>query len=99
MGFEVGLIQEAMTSLNHGGHGYTFFLRSIPYSFYPLLTLLFVYLVAFTGRDFGPMREAELTAREERLQEKLDASGLPVAPADDTEEGEAGLDDTGEEAV
>ena len=62
VGFEVGLIQEAMYRLGHGGHAYTFFLQSIPYSYYPLLTLLFVYLVAFTGRDFGPMRKAELRA-------------------------------------
>ncbi|MEN8006445.1 MAG: Na+/H+ antiporter NhaC family protein [Candidatus Krumholzibacteriota bacterium] len=62
VGFEVGLIQEAMTRLGQGGHAYTFFLQSIPYSYYPILTLLFVYLVAITGRDFGPMRQAELRA-------------------------------------
>ena len=62
VGFEVGLIQEAMARLGFGGQAYTFFLRSIPYSFYPLLTLLFVYLISITGRDFGPMRKAELRA-------------------------------------
>ena len=59
VGFEVGLIQDAMAQFGDGGGAYTFFLQSIPYSYYPLLTLLFVYLVAATGRDFGPMREAE----------------------------------------
>ena len=62
VGFEVGLIQEAMARLG-GGSAYTFFLRSIPYGFYPLLTLWFVYLVAGFGRDFGPMRAAELRAK------------------------------------
>ena len=65
VGFEVGLLQDAMAQLGHDdGSAYTFFLRSIPYSFYPLLMLLFVYLVAVTGRDFGPMRQAEIRALE-----------------------------------
>lgn len=49
-------------------------------------------------------REAELTEREKRLQEKLDtlshdASHERVAPDEHSGEGEAGLDDTGEEVV
>jgi Na+/H+ antiporter NhaC len=65
VGFEVGLLQDAMAKLGgDGGAAYTFFLRSIPYSFYPLLMLLFVYLIAVSGRDFGPMRRAELRALE-----------------------------------
>jgi Na+/H+ antiporter NhaC len=59
VGFEVGLIQEAMARLDHGTQAYTFFLQSIPYSYYPLLTLFLVYMVAVTGRDFGPMLKAE----------------------------------------
>ena len=62
VGFEVGLIQEAMTRLDQGTQAYTFFLQTIPYSYYPLLTLLMVYLVATTGRDFGPMLKAERRA-------------------------------------
>ncbi|MBC8425564.1 Na+/H+ antiporter NhaC family protein [bacterium] len=56
VGFEVGLIQD---SLPAGESGYLFFLRSLPYNFYPLLTLAMVFLVAVTGRDFGPMAKAE----------------------------------------
>ncbi len=63
VGFEVGLIQAAMTAGgSDAGAAYTFFLRSLPYSFYPWLTLLCVYLVAGSGRDWGPMRRAELRA-------------------------------------
>ncbi len=64
VGFEVGLIQEAMARLGNGSQAYTFFLQSIPYSYYPLLTLLMVYLVAISGRDFGPMLKAERRAQE-----------------------------------
>ncbi len=65
VGFEVGLIQDAMARLSDGGQAYTFFLRSLPYSYYPLLTLFFVYLLSITGRDFGPMLVAEKRAVED----------------------------------
>ncbi|MDX2472572.1 MAG: Na+/H+ antiporter NhaC family protein [Candidatus Krumholzibacteria bacterium] len=62
VGFEVGLIQDAMASLGQSSQAYTFFLQSIPYSFYPLLTLVMVYMVAISGRDYGPMLKAERRA-------------------------------------
>ena len=67
VGFEVGLIQDAMARLSAGGQAYTFFLRSLPYSYYPLLTLFLVYLLSITGRDFGPMLAAEKRAVEQGL--------------------------------
>ena len=45
------------------GDGYAVFLQSLPYRFYCILTLVFVGLVAYTGRDFGPMARAEARAR------------------------------------
>ncbi len=62
VGFEVGLIQDAMASMGQSSQAYTFFLQSIPYSFYPLLTMVMVYPVATTGRDYGPMLQAERRA-------------------------------------
>jgi Na+/H+ antiporter NhaC len=38
------------------------FLSSIPYLFYPILALCMVALIAVTGRDFGPMLNAERRA-------------------------------------
>ena len=38
---------------------YITFLRSIPYSFYCLLTLVFILMNTFTRREFGPMYKAE----------------------------------------
>ncbi len=38
---------------------YIIFLKSIPYSFYPFLAIFFVFCVAWTQRDFGPMFKAE----------------------------------------
>ena len=41
---------------------YTVFLETIPYLFYPLLALSFVFLTSFMNRDFGPMARAETRA-------------------------------------
>ncbi len=79
VGFEVGLIQDALAKLDQGGQAYTFFLRSLPYSYYPLLTLFFVYLVSLTGRDFGPM-----LAAEKRAVEKGEVLRPGSQPAGDT---------------
>ncbi|PID78801.1 sodium:proton antiporter [bacterium DOLJORAL78_65_58] len=62
VGFEVGLIQDAMAQVGQQTQAYTFFLQSLPYSYYPILTLLLVYLLSATGRDFGPMLNAERRA-------------------------------------
>ncbi len=39
--------------------GYAIFIQSIPYRFYCILTLVFVFWVCLTSRDFGPMLTAE----------------------------------------
>lgn len=65
IGYEVGLINDALSDLpGVTTPAYTVFLHSIPYSFYPILAVLFVLLVALTGRDFGPMLKAERRARQ-----------------------------------
>ena len=43
----------------------SFFINLIPYNLYALFALLMVFMVAVTGRDFGPMAESERRAREE----------------------------------
>lgn len=64
VGFQVGLIEDAMQGLSGiDMPAYGLFLNSIPYSFYPLLAIFFVFLVVLTGKDFGPMYRAEMRAR------------------------------------
>ncbi len=41
---------------------YAVFLETIPYLFYPLLALSFVFLTSLMNRDFGPMARAEARA-------------------------------------
>ncbi len=64
IGFEVGLINEAIAGIpNLSLDGYSVFLESILYRFYPVLALYFVFVIAFTDREFGPMYDAEHRAR------------------------------------
>ena len=90
IGYEVGLITEAVELIDgYDEAAYAVFLNSIAYNFYPLLAIVFVFIVAFSGRDFGPMYEAEARARttgqvlssDARVDESAGASN-PLAPAD-----------------
>ncbi len=42
---------------------YQTFVATLPYRFYPVLLLIFVLQIAWTGRDFGPMLNAERKSR------------------------------------
>ncbi len=46
-----------------GEGGFSTFVASIPYNFYALLTIFFVFFISLTKVEFGPMRAAELRAR------------------------------------
>ncbi|MCI0707858.1 MAG: Na+/H+ antiporter NhaC family protein [Ignavibacteriae bacterium] len=63
IGYEVGLIEQGLKSVNSTEDAYSVFLQTIPYRFYPILTLIFVFLVGWMKRDFGPMLTAERRAR------------------------------------
>ncbi len=64
IGYEVGLVGTAIEGIDGFDQGaYAVFLHSLPYSFYPLLALFFVFVVAYSQRDFGPMYDAERRAR------------------------------------
>ncbi|MDO5402135.1 MAG: Na+/H+ antiporter NhaC family protein [Eubacteriales bacterium] len=45
-----------------GINGFTTFLRTIPYNFYALLTLIMIIFVTLKRIDYGPMRKHELNA-------------------------------------
>ena len=60
VGFEISLLNDALTGTSHEQMtGYSLFLLSIPYRFYPVLAIIFAFLVCWMCRDFGPMVEAE----------------------------------------
>lgn len=68
-----------------GDDGFTTFVQSIPYNFYALLTIFFVFFMLITNKnDYGPMRAAEVEAQSSdgasaeggKLLEKLSTMGL-----------------------
>lgn len=62
IGFQVGLIEQAFSSIGVSLNPYTSFVESIPYASYSILALVFVFLIGLTLRDFGPMKTAEIRA-------------------------------------
>ncbi len=69
IGAELSYIQQGVAEIGLETSAYAVFLQSLKYSFYPLLTLLFIGLLIWQNRDFGPMLKAERqsvnTPREE----------------------------------
>ena len=85
IGYEVGLIGDAIAKIpGYDESAYGVFLNSVPYSFYPILALFFVYAVTISRRDFGPMLAAERRARQTGALYRPDAA----AAAGATEEAE-----------
>jgi len=67
IGFQISIISdsiEGITDLSESA--YLLFIHSIAYSFYPFLALFLVGLVVTMGKDFGPMVEAEIRARNNK---------------------------------
>ncbi|MCY4400150.1 MAG: Na+/H+ antiporter NhaC family protein [Gemmatimonadetes bacterium] len=73
VGYEVSLIGGGLSAAAGEATGadagflaglspYTVFIESIPYLFYPLLALSFVFMTSIMNRDFGPMARAEARA-------------------------------------
>lgn len=82
IGYEVGLIDSAIRGIDGiDESAYAIFLRSIPYSFYPILAVLFVFFVSASGRDFGPMLKAEIRARGGEVA-PLQSEDLPALQGD-----------------
>lgn len=86
VGAEIGFIQSGLDTvsgtntpaflLDGDGNiisGMSAFIHSIAYRFYPILTLFMVFLIALTGRDFGPMKRSE-----RRMLSRIDPNPDPV---------------------
>jgi Na+/H+ antiporter NhaC len=66
IGYEIGLIGDSIGKMpGLEAEAYLLFLNTIPYSFYPILAIIFVFMIASSGRDFGPMLQAEKLAQSQ----------------------------------
>jgi Na+/H+ antiporter NhaC len=59
IGYELGLIKQSFEAMELDMNAYVVFIKTIPYNFYPIYTLIFGFLIAYLLRDFGPMWKAE----------------------------------------
>ncbi len=61
IGAELGYIDDGIASLglSNAPTAYSIFISSLRYSFYPILTLVFILIIIYTRRDYGPMWKAE----------------------------------------
>ncbi|MBL7898000.1 MAG: hypothetical protein JNJ99_05660 [Crocinitomicaceae bacterium] len=70
IGAELGYISRGIEGINaQGGEQinegvYSIFLNSLPYAFYPILTIFFMGYIIWRQRDFGSMLKAERRARK-----------------------------------
>ena len=51
-------------------NGFNIFLSTIPYNFYAIFTIIMVFFICFSGKDFGPMKKAEQRAMSETAGEE-----------------------------
>ncbi|HIF38111.1 MAG TPA: Na+/H+ antiporter NhaC family protein [Gemmatimonadetes bacterium] len=62
---------------------FSVFVSTIPYMFYPILTLAMVFLVSFMDRDFGPMAQAEKESAGKNI--RLQESHPPISAGSTSE--------------
>ena len=65
IGAELGYIDDGISKigLEMDVTPYAIFLSSLKYSFYPILTIVFIVIIIYQKKDFGPMHKAEMRAR------------------------------------
>jgi Na+/H+ antiporter NhaC len=69
IGLEVGLINDAfINGIGQEVDAFGVFLQTIPYRFYNILILTFVFITSILLKDFGPMYKAEIKARKRGLK-------------------------------
>ncbi len=89
IGYEISLIAQSFQAMGMEGNAYITFIRTIPYNYYPIYTLLFGLAIALLGRDFGPMLRAERRARKtgkvlgDKAVPLMDLSAVDVMASED----------------
>lgn len=86
IGYQIGLVDQALASIDELSdvQAYSVFIHSIPYSFYPILAIIFVLMIAASGLDFGPMYKAEVRARNGSVKPDT-VEELPAIQGDELE--------------
>ena len=78
--YEVGLLTQIAEELEIGRTGYSLFFDALSFRFYCLLMIAFVFVHIILGRDFGPMKNAEDSAKTNAPGENSQAGPSQNAP-------------------
>jgi len=91
VGAEIGYIQQGLDQVTQKGvpaalttgtgeivTGMQVFISTLPYRFYAIFAIVLVFLIALTGRDFGPMKRSESLALSDQEEKPYDARIEPL---------------------
>ncbi len=74
--YEMSLYADQLPAAGIEQDAYIIFLRTIPFRFYSIFTILLVMMGAASGRSFGPMLRAERRARAGRISPEVERRGM-----------------------
>lgn len=77
IGAELSYIQNGIDTLPIDESPYNIFISSLQYSFYPIYTLVFVAMLIWSGKDFGPMFKAEVRTRKHGVKSPGEEECVP----------------------
>ncbi|MGD9899680.1 MAG: Na+/H+ antiporter NhaC family protein, partial [Calditrichaceae bacterium] len=83
IGYELSLISSAFQTIGLKENAYIVFFKTIPFNYYPLFGLLFGFAIAFFGRDFFSMYQAE--KRAANSEGLLRDGAVPLADINNSE--------------
>lgn len=87
IGAMVGFIATAQNEIpEFNMEAYSVFINSLPYNFYAFFTILFVIVIAWSGRDFGPMLKSRVTLYKAKHNPALDKYKLYIDVLEQYEE-------------
>jgi Na+/H+ antiporter NhaC len=87
IGAELSYIESGIEKIEGLDEGvYATFINSLQYSFYPILTLIFILMLILMNKDFGPMLKAENRARETGEVSSLSTKVIKKADSGEPEE-------------
>jgi Na+/H+ antiporter NhaC len=87
IGAMVGFIADAQSKMPEFNEAaYSVFINSLPYNFYAFFTILFVILIAWSGRDFATMLTARINLYKAKHNSELDTYNLWKDKIKDDEE-------------
>lgn len=82
IGAELSYIEDGLKNVGLDESPYQVFLNSLSYSFYPVLALLFIVILIWQNRDFGPMYKAEVKARRSSSDLSFKSPAVDTRPKD-----------------